>query len=75
MDNHSTLYKLQKRQILSLLNIGIMQELGVYKSKHNSKDEFRKIIVDLLNFKKEDADLLAGYFQKICEYIINKKGK
>lgn len=70
LDKHSTMFELQRRQVLALLDAGIIYKLDIYTKRIKSISEISDIIAELLNFNLDDSRLLAVYFYRISGYII-----
>lgn len=59
------MYELQRRQVLALLDAGIIYKLDLYTKRVKSISEISDVIVELLNFNLDDSRLLAVYFYRI----------
>ena len=75
LDKHSTMYELQRRQVLALLDAGIIYKLDLYTKRIKSISEISDIIAELLNFNLDDSRLLAVYFYRISGHIIGNRAK
>lgn len=59
------MYELQRRQVLALLDAGIIYKLDLYTKRVKSISEISDVIAELLNFNLDDSRLLAVYFYRI----------
>ena len=75
LDKHSTMYELQRRQVLTLLDAGIIYKLDIYTKRIKSISEISEIIAELLYFNLDDSRLLAVYFYRISGYIIGNSAR
>ena len=75
LDKHSTMFELQKRQVLALLDAGIIYKLDLYTKRIKSISEISDIIAELLNFNLDDSTLLAVYFCRISGHIIGNSAR
>lgn len=75
LDKHSTMFELQRRQVLALLDAGIIYKLDIYTKRIKSISEISDIIAELLNFNLDDSRLLAVYFYRISGHIIGNSAR
>ena len=75
LDKHSTMFELLKRQVLALLDAGIIYKLDIYTKRIKSISEISEIIAELLYFNLDDSRLLAVYFYRISGYIIGNSAR
>ena len=59
------MFELQRRQVLALLDAGIIYKLDLYTKRVKSISEISDVIAELLNFNLDDSRLLAVYFYRI----------
>lgn len=69
------MFELQRRQVLALLDTGIIYKLDIYTKRIKSISEISDIIAELLNFNLDDSRLLAVYFCRISGYIIGNSAR
>lgn len=69
------MFELRKRQVLALLDAGIIYKLDIYTKRIKSISEISGIIAELLNFNLDDSRLLAVYFYRISGCIIGNSAR
>ena len=69
------MFELQRRQVLALLDAGIIYKLDLYTKRIKSISEISDIIAELLNFNLDDSRLLAVYFYRISGHIIGNSAR
>ena len=69
------MFELLKRQVLALLDAGIIYKLDIYTKRIKSISEISEIIAELLYFNLDDSRLLAVYFYRISGYIIGNSAR
>lgn len=69
------MFELQRRQVLALLDTGIIYKFDLYTKRVKSISEISDITAELLNFNLDDTRLLAVYFYRISGYIIGNSAR
>lgn len=69
------MFELQRRQVLALLDAGIIYKLDIYTKRIKSISEISDITAELLNFNLDDSKLLAFYFYRISGYSIGNSAR